>query len=113
VNAEDFEFEELGISKSVGLAFHRFDLVVRAFQGAGRDRVVVSGQNPSGVQSKHRHVRGFGIGDPLQQARHGRLLIILLPDLVEFFFQKLGDGQRFVQLERLGKTLGFFLARYR
>ena len=32
MDAEYFEFEELGVSEPVGLAFHGFDFVVRAFQ---------------------------------------------------------------------------------
>ena len=37
----DFEAEELVVAVAVGLAFHRLDLVVRAFQRAGGDPVVV------------------------------------------------------------------------
>ena len=50
MDAADFEFEELGVSESVGLSFHGFDFVVGAFQGGGRDRVVVPGQNALGDQ---------------------------------------------------------------
>ena len=45
MESEDFEFEEFVVSESVGLAFHGFDFVVGAFQGAGRDGVVVVGQD--------------------------------------------------------------------
>ena len=49
MNAEDFESEELGIAKAVGLPLHGFDLVVGSFQRTGRDGIVVPGQDAVGV----------------------------------------------------------------
>jgi len=49
VNGEDFQFEEVVISKAVGLSFHGLDFVVRPFQRSGGDRVVVPSQNSSPV----------------------------------------------------------------
>jgi hypothetical protein len=53
--SEDLESEELLISESVGLAFHSFDFVVRAFQGGCGNGMVVVGEDSHGVKTK-----GFG-----------------------------------------------------
>jgi hypothetical protein len=66
MDAEGFEPEEFGISESIGLAFHGFDFVVGAFQGAGRDGVVVPGQDTEGVEAER-------LGELLEQADAGRL----------------------------------------
>ena len=58
MKGEYFEFEEFHISESVGLAFHGFDLVVGALQGAGGDGVIIVGQDPGPVGRQ-------GIGEPL------------------------------------------------
>ena len=50
--SEDFEHEEFGVSESVGLAFHGFDFVVGAFQRAGRDGIVVPGEDAPGVKAE-------------------------------------------------------------
>ena len=42
----------ISFAEAVGLAFHGFDLVVGAFQRAGRDRVVVPGEDAEGVESE-------------------------------------------------------------
>ena len=40
------------VSESVGLAFHGLDFVVGAFQGSGRDGVVVPGEDAPGVEAE-------------------------------------------------------------
>ena len=37
MHRQDLEFEELVTSEPTGLAFHRFDLVVRPLKGTGAD----------------------------------------------------------------------------
>lgn len=58
MDAEDFEFQELGAAESGGLTFHGFDLVVDAFQEAGRQRVIVPGKNIEVAEAKR-------FGEPL------------------------------------------------
>ena len=64
MEAEDFEFEELGITEAVGLALHGFDLVVGALQRAGRDAVIVVIQNAFLVGLER-------VGELLQEADAG------------------------------------------
>ena len=52
MDSEDFESEEFLVSKSIGLAFHRFDFVVGAFQRACGNGVIVVSQDSQGVEAK-------------------------------------------------------------
>jgi len=88
MDSKDFQFEELFVPEAVCLPFHGFDFVVGSFQGAGRDRVVVVGQDAVEVLGHRvRHVaqhpdpRGAGIIDPVDKVIFGRGLIGLFPDL--------------------------------
>ena len=49
MKGQDFEFEEFQVTEAVGLAFHGFDLVIGALQGAGGDGVVIPGQADDGA----------------------------------------------------------------
>ena len=104
MDAEDFEHEEFGISESVGLAFHGFDSVVAAFQRSGRDGVVVPRQDAEGVETErlgelleHPNAGRLRVHDPVHQKGFRHFLVVLFPDLVEFFFELIRDGQWFVQ----------------
>ena len=114
MDAEDFEFEELGISESVGLSFHRFDFVVGAFQGSGRDGVVVPGQDALGMEAEgsrklfeHPNAGRFGVHDPIHKQGFRRFSIVLFPEFVQFVLQVISHGQRLVQPQCRPKTLGF------
>lgn len=74
MDSEDFESEELVVSEAIGLAFHGFDLVVRAFQGARGNGVGVVGQDSQRMKTegpgevlKHADARRFGVADPFHQ----------------------------------------------
>lgn len=45
MDGQDLEFEEFSIAEAVGLAFHGLDFIVDAFERAGRDRVIVPGED--------------------------------------------------------------------
>jgi len=94
MDAEDFEPEEFGISESIGLAFHGFDFVVGAFQGAGRDGMVVPGQDTEGVEAERlgelledadafEHVFLHRVGQLAVQlsTQIGKLLVVELDDV--------------------------------
>jgi hypothetical protein len=48
----DFEDKELAVTKAVGLAFHSFDLVVRAFQRTSGDGIIVVSHKTMRVESE-------------------------------------------------------------
>ena len=105
MDAEDFEPEEFGVSRAVSLAFHGFDFVVRAFKGADRDRLVVRGKDSPGVEAErfgelleHADAGRLGVHDPVHQEGLGVLLLVLVPDLVEFFLEVIGDGQELLSV---------------
>ena len=50
VDRQDLQLEELLVPEPIGLALHRFDLIVRPLHGAGRDRHVVVSQQPTAVR---------------------------------------------------------------
>jgi len=56
MNTHNSEFEKLVVTVAVGLSFHRFDLVVCSFNGAGRDGMIVVGKNAETIRGKRpRH----------------------------------------------------------
>ena len=88
MDGEDFEFEELLISEAVGASFEGFDFVVGPLQRAGRDRVVVPGEDALAVDGEgpgeafdDGDPAGFRSGNPVPQKPLGGLLGRLLPDL--------------------------------
>jgi hypothetical protein len=52
VNSQDFEFEKFPISKAMGLALHGLDDVVGPLQWAGRDRIIIRGQETTAMESQ-------------------------------------------------------------
>src|SRR5439155_18366720 len=99
MDAKDFEFEERAIAKAVGLAFHRLDLGVVAFQRSGGDRVVVVGQDAflvafQGVRelSQHADTGGTATSQPIPKDAAGVALVTQVPNLAEMLLEKIDDG---------------------
>ena len=114
MNPEDFKFQKLWISESVGLTFHGFDFVVGAFKGAGGYGVVIPGEDTLGVEAErfgkifqYTNSGGFGIRNPIHEQGFGRFAVVLFPYYVKFFLEIIGRGQWFVETQRFPQTLGF------
>src|SRR5438874_13813142 len=104
MESKNLEFEELAIAEAVGLTLHGLDFVVDAFQRAGRNAVVVEGEDAVAVVCQdaskllhHTYARRLGTADPIVEdsASHG--LAVLPPDFTHVFLELVGDGQRSVE----------------
>src|SRR5438270_13485384 len=116
MESKNLEFEELAIAEAVGLTLHRLDFVVDAVQRAGRNAVVVEGEDAVAVVCQdaskllqHTYARRLGTADPIVEDSSSHGFVVLPPDLTQVFLEVVGDGQRSVESQGVLQAL-FFVA---
>jgi transposase len=87
VQSVDLEFEEFGVSETVGLALQDADLGVGAFQRSGRNAIAIVVENPAamggeGVSESDQRADGgaFGSANPIVEDPLGGRAVGLFPD---------------------------------
>ena len=112
----EFSDEVISVTVAIGGSLESADLVIDAFESAGRDGEVVPVEDagPMSFQCvghclENLDAGGPGAGTPVFQVPACDGFVGLLPDLTEVLFQVVGDRQRLIQVECFHQSCPFIL----